>query len=134
MEKNILKIDLDLKFKASAMKQLKERLAYMHDLKFFDIKNIKRIELIKKTSYGSRIVLHEDIPEELIVVIQLMLGSDYRKEVNTMINHFKLGMAYSNRLFTVKRYRANKLKKARVINVTQEIVDYVSSGRKINHN
>ena len=106
----------------------------MHDLKFFYIDNIEKIELIKKTTYGCKITLKKPFkhPKD-IIIFQLYLGSDYRKEVNTLLNHFKLGMEYSNRLFTVKRYKGGKLRYANIIDITEIVVNKVMSNkRKIN--
>ncbi len=129
MELKILKIDLDMKSKVSAILHLQERLAYFHDIKFFYADNIKSIDLIKKASYGARIVLNSHLPTEKdVVLFQLLLGSDYKKEVNTLLNHFKFKMDYSNRLFTSKRYKNGEIKTAKIIDVTRQIKEYLLQG------
>jgi len=135
MDLDILKIDLDLKYHRDARLQLRDRLCYMHDLKFLDVTVIKSIELIKKTNYSAKIYLNHQFDEKMIVILQLLLGSDWRKEVNTIINHYKLGMEYSNRMFDVKRYKHGEIKKADKQDITRTIVQYIkSSNRKINKN
>lgn len=118
MDTDILKIDLDCKFKWQAINLLGERLGYMNDLNFFHFHNINTVTLIKKSTYGAKIKLKKKLTPEQIVIFQLILGSDYRKEVNTLLNHHKFGMEYSNRLFTCKRYKGNKIKVAKIIDIT----------------
>ena len=135
MDNNILKIDLDEPNKKKAIDLLKSRLAYMHDIKFFDINNIEYIKLFYKSSYGCKIKLYYSFKPEMIIILQLLLGSDYQKEVNTMLNHFKFNMEYSNRLFLVKRYKGNLLKFAKEYDVTNSIIKFVNnSKRKKNYN
>lgn len=107
----------------------------MHDLKFFDFDRIDKIYLIKKRSYGAKIYLDEPINQEwFIILLQCLLGSDYMKEVNTCINHFKLNMDYSNRLFDIKRYRSGKIKKSSKMDVTNDIKEYIYSSDRIKYN
>lgn len=135
MENNILRIDLDIKTKKQAIKHLNQRLSYFHDIKFLYVNKIKKIELIKKSTYGCRIFLNCKFKPVWIILLQSLLGSDYMKEVNTCINHFRDGMQYSNRLFIVKRYTDNTLKTAQIIDVTKQIKDYIlSNNRKVNYN
>jgi hypothetical protein len=137
MEKNILKIDLDMKNKKNVIKHLKERLSYVEDIGFFNVsEKIEKIILIKKSSYGCKIFLNENLKEEYsIVIFQLILGSDYMKEINTLYNHYVLEMQYSNRLFDCKRYKNGKIKIAKEINITTEILQYINSKkRKKSHN
>lgn len=134
-DKKILKIDLDIKNKKKALEIVSERLSYMHDLSFFSIENIDRIHLIKKTGFGAKIYLKKPVSIHLLIILQLMLGSDYRKEVNTMLNFFKLEMQYFNRLFDIKMYKDGKIKEAKIFDITQEVLDYVlDSERKKNKN
>ena len=135
MDPQVLKIDLDCRTKSKAIAILKERLAYCHDLNFFHAKQIVRVELIKKSSYGARIRLNTGWKPEWIVILQLILGSDWQKEVNTLINHFKLEMEYSNRLFTVKRYKEGVILGAEVTDVTEMIFRHVyNNHRHLNKN
>lgn len=132
MDLNILKIDLDLKFITNAKRVLKERLSYLNDMGVLDYKIIKSIVLGKKTSYNAKIILKEDVKDEKnIIILQLMLGSDYMKEVNTFLNHFIFNMRYSNRMFDVKRYQKGVIKESKKTDVTKEILDYVSNKNNV---
>jgi len=130
MDDNILKVDLDLNLKSECIKQLVERLSYMHDLGAFPIKHIKKINLGKKTSYHCKIYLKTDLKPELIIMLQLILGSDYRKEVNTILNHFVLDMKYSNRCFDIKKYKDGSIKESKIYDVTEEVIKKVSSKKR----
>ncbi|MFW6282490.1 MAG: hypothetical protein ACOC1P_00350 [Minisyncoccales bacterium] len=131
MELNILKIDLDEKCYRKAFNQIRHRLCYMNDLSFFDIEIIEKIELQRKTSFGCKIYLKENLPSEKdVIMFQLLFGSDYMKEVNTILNHFKFKMEYSNRLFDCKRYKGGKIKSAKKFNVTEEIIDFVKDEKR----
>lgn len=125
MTNNILKIDIDCKFKFQAISILIERLSYMQDLKFFDSRNILKIELIKKTNYGCRIYLDKGIQDVcFLVLVQTLLGSDYRKEINTYWNYMQ-GYQYYNRMFLIKRYKSNKIILGKVYDVTDIILNQV---------
>lgn len=131
----LLKIDLDLKRKNQSISQLKERLAYMHDLNFIDFdKNIDKIVLMKKTAYACKIYLKKDMEVRMIVIMQLLLGSDYRKEINTLINFYKLKMQYFNRLFDIKIYKGGKIKSSEVTDVTEEIRRHIYNSRRRTNN
>lgn len=131
METNVLKIDLDIKTKKKAIKHLRERWSYFHDIKFLDCEIIDQIVLVRKSTYGCKIYLKRSLEMSyLIIIVQLCLGSDWMKEVNTTLNHYKYNMEYSNRLFTVKRYRDGRLKFAKEYDVTKEILDYVYSDNR----
>jgi len=141
LELDILKIDLDMKRKRDAINHLKKRFAYFHDIGFYNMNDkgvgsIGSILLVKKTTYGCKIHFGNKFKSpEWIVLFQLLLGSDWMKECNTLINHFKFRMEYSNRLFDVKRYKNGKIKSAKHIDITNDIMSYVlSSKRKRLHN
>lgn len=92
----------------------------------FDCNIIDCIVLSRKTKYNAKIILKSSLKDEKnIIIMQLLLGSDYQKETNTILNHFKLSMKYSNRLFDVKKYRENKIKYAVFCDATTEIKNYV---------
>lgn len=133
MDKTILKIDLDFHKRSDCIELLRDRLSYMHDLKFFLITKIKKIVLVKKTNYSAKIYLNKPISETLIIFLQLLLNSDYRKEVNTIINHFILKMKYSNRMFDVKRYKDGTIKEAFYFDVTKQVKSYVLKKDRIKH-
>jgi len=136
MELNILKIDLDASTRFNAIDIITERLSYIHDLDFFKFENFEKIELLFKTSYAIRIFLKKPLCcEKDIILFQLLLGSDFMKETNTCINHFKLKMEYSNRMFLVKRYRRDKkgndiMRKAKIENIFEIVKDYINNDKR----
>lgn len=121
MKDNILKVDLDYKLRWNAIKVIRERLDYIHKIGLFRRENIKSVTLVKKTKYSVKIYLEKDISEDLIVILQLILGSDYQKEANSVYNRKVLGMKYWNRLFDVKRYKSGKIKSARKEDITKKV-------------
>jgi len=122
---NKLRIDLDKKSKNSTINQLTERIEYLNHLKYLDIKNIKKIELIWKKTFGCLITLNKKCSMDYIFKTELLLGDDYKKSCCAMINHYKLGMVYSNRLFTHKKYPNGSWKVAKIIDVTKIIFDEI---------
>jgi len=127
MDSDILRIDLDAKSKKKALLILGDRLKYCNNNCFLSIDAIDKIILNKKTTYGAKIYMNDQYSPEWIIILQLILGSDYRKEVYTCMNHFMYKMEYSNRLFDIKRYSNGEYKKAKHFNVTKEIKEYVTS-------
>jgi len=135
MELNILKIDLDIEEFEEAIQLIRNRLCYMHDLGFFKADSVGKIEFLYKSSYGCKITLKNEWSAEWIVILQLLLGSDYMKETNTLMNHFMLKMEYSNRLFECKRYPSGEIKTAKSFDKTNEILKFVKNKtRKKNYN
>lgn len=136
MDLNILKPDCDLRFKFQIINLLKERLAYIHDMGILKSNHIKKIELMYKTKYSAKIYLKDNLKDEKnIIIMQLLLGSDYMKETNTIVNHFMLNMQYSNRMFNIKRYPNKKIRVARLYDVTNLVLNHVSNkNRKKNYN
>lgn len=131
MELNLLRLDLDIKRKDQTINHIFERLSYFHDIGFLPIFAIESIVLIKKSSYGAYITLMKPLKNETnVVCFQALLGSDYRKETNTLINHHILEMQYSNRLFTTKRYKGGKIKTAKKYDITEIIKKKVLSNRR----
>ncbi len=135
MNKKVLKIDLDMKNLNEAVELIRNRLCYMNDINFLNSNAIDKIVFLHKTTYGCKIFLNIEFEPLWIVSLQLLLGSDYQKETNTLINHFKLKMDYSNRLFTVKRYSDGKIKIANEFDMTKKILKFVNDkNRKKNYN
>lgn len=128
---NLLRIDLDIPRKDIAINQIKERMAYFHDVGLMYSDLIAKIILIKKTSYGAKIYLKQNFKSEKdIILFQLLYGSDVYKEANTILNHFKFKMEYSNRLFDCKRYKGGKIKIAKKIDITEKVLKYVNSRKR----
>lgn len=131
----MLKLDLDMRFKYNVLLHLKYRLSYLNDIGYLNCKNITKIELLHKKTYGCRIYFNCNFKEEFIILTQSILGSDWRKESNTLLNHTLLGMEYSNRLFTGKTYPGGAVKFAKIENVTKKVLPYViSDKRRVNKN
>lgn len=134
LEKNkgscTLKVDIDIKTKKEAIKLLGERISYLHDLNIFLFTEYHRIILVKKRTYGCKCVMNHLYTDEFIVLLQLMLGSDYRKEANSLYNRFILKMDYWNRMFDVKVYRDGKIRKGKLVDITDEIRKIVFSKRR----
>lgn len=131
MRRDVLKVDCDFDNKQDLINDLQHRLSYMNDLGFFDFeKYVKKIYCVFKSSYGVKIFLKYELDEKQIVLLQLILGSDFRKEINTVINHFSLNMEYSNRLFDVKRYRDGSIKESEKEDITDNIRDYILSDKR----
>ena len=126
---NKLRIDLDLHYKRQCIGFLRERLAYMHDLKFLNINKLKSITLLKKSRYGALIVLKKPIESKLnpltILYLEMLLGDDYMKSLNACMNYYKFKMVYHNRLFNIKRYSDGTIKEAKEIDITKDVIDYV---------
>lgn len=131
MDLDLLRIDLDKRFRFQAVRQIKERLCYLNDIGVFYSDLIKKVELIKKRTYGVKIYLKQPVKSEsLIIILQLLIGSDYQKEANTLLNHCKLNMQYSNRLFNCKRYKKGKILIAEKIDVTNDIITFIESPKR----
>lgn len=123
-ELKIIKIDMDVKTKKELINNLIERLSYLYDLEFIYIDTIEKIEIVKKTKYSCKIYLNESFNEmKDLVLFQLIMGSDWRKEVNTLYNCYVLNMNYANRMFDVKKYKYRKYKSAIKEDITNEIMN-----------
>jgi len=135
MDLNILKIDLDFSTLDEVKEILIERLGYLNDIGAFSVTHIEEIIAGYKTSYNVKIYLNKNISCELIIMLQLILGSDWRKETNTIMNHYKFNMEYSNRLFCIKRYKDGNYINAIKYNITSEILNTINNiNRKICYN
>ena len=124
---NILRIDLDAPTRTRAINIMKQRLSYFHDLGFYNYGNIKNIILIKKRTYAVKIILTSNLKEyNSVILFESLLGSDFRKQVNSLINFHILEMKiYPNRLFTIKRYTDGSYLVAEEEDVTKEIISYI---------
>jgi hypothetical protein len=126
-----LKIDLDAKSKSLAIKQICDRLSYMHDLKFLNISGIDKVFLITKTNTSVKIKFKRKcLNVNSLVIMQLLLGSDYRKEINTLINFHYLRMQYFNRMFDVKRYKDGTIIEAKIEDVTDKVIKYILNEKR----
>lgn len=135
MRQNLLKIDTDTRTALETINLLKDRLSYMHDMGVFYAQGVDRIVLGFKTRWNAKIYLKKNIEPAQIIMFQLILGSDWRKECNTILNHYILNMEYSNRMFDIKRYNNGKVIVAKTKEVTTEIKEYIlNKNRHVNEN
>jgi len=125
MEKNILKIDCDCDTLEEVIDLIVERCSYLHDTKFFPFHNFNKIIAGKKTKYNVKIYLNHNLKEEFIIMLQLIFNSDWRKEINTIVNHYLLKMDYSNRMFDIKRYKVGNIKYSKKYNITSIVEEKV---------
>lgn len=120
--KRILKIDLDLKFKFQAIKQLKHRLIFLNRVNMLMFDNIDKVELIKKSNYSCRIYLKKPLKEiYVIILLQAICGSDW-KHISITLRDYYIGVKDFNKLFTIKRYTNGKYKIAKITDITNIIL------------
>lgn len=131
METNTLKVDSDIQDKVLAIEDIKYRLKFMHEMKILNYEDITKIELIQKSKCSFKVYLNSefDLAPLFIVTLQLILGSDYRKEICTLFNHYHMNMDYSNRLFTTKKYKNGNFIHAKIEDVTKLIKNYIGNGK-----
>lgn len=130
MDRNILKVDTDTYYLFSTINIISERLIYLNDSGVFPFRYIKKIIASKKKRWNVKIYLSKNITVELIILLQLILASDYKKEINTMINHYALKMEYSNRMFTIKKYKNNDVLISREIDITNKIIEKIKNEKR----
>ncbi len=121
----LLKVDLDFATIEETKTWLSERFAYLHDIGFLDWANVQKVEGIYKKNWAVRITTSKPLDVDFIVMMQLLLGSDFRKEANSMINYYKLGMRYWNRMFDIKRYPDGFVMEGKSRDITKDIEDHV---------
>lgn len=122
-EKCFLKVDLDLKRKSEVMKTLKERIKFLSEMGFLNLNNILAVKLIKKKNYSVKFQFKKPFKAvRTQVMLQLMLGSDYRKEAFTLFN-FMHGINNYNRLFDIKNYWG-EFKVAKETDITDFVLSF----------
>ena len=127
MRKNVLKIDLDLYSREEAVNTIVERIRYFRDIMGVPVGYWYKIELLRKTRYSCKIHIIKPVKDERsIIMLQLIFGSDWRKELNTFYNAEVLKMEYSNRLFTIKNYNDGFLE-AKIEDITLEVRGMIKS-------
>lgn len=120
--KEILKIDLDFKSKKKSINLLNERLKFLNEINILPIKYIIKIELIKKNNYSAKIYLKKSLKDKKdIIILQSILGTDY-KHTSITFRDFKLNIQNYNRLFDIKRYPDGSYKKAKIFDISKEIL------------
>lgn len=121
MDLKILKIDLDVKYKEDAVQIITDRLIFLTKLDIIPYKNIESIMLVHKLRYSCKIYFNKDLSEEYIIILQLLLGSDWQKEAMTFYRHYVTGANNSNWLYDIKRYPDNTYKQAEYIDISEEV-------------
>lgn len=135
MDLHILKVDLDYYYLENVINTMFIRLAYINDIGFLPFKHIDKIEANFKNSWNVKIYLKKDLREDIILILQCCLGSDWRKEINTALNHYCLKMEYSNRMFDYKNYGRLGFKKCRTINIYDQVkYKVLDKSRKLYYN
>jgi len=130
-ELNILRLDLDEKNKSFAINHLFNRLSYFNDIGFLKITRVEKIVLVKKKTYGAKIYLKFNLKNQNnIIMIESILGSDWKKQTNSLINHHKLGMLYADRLFDIKRYPDGSYKFSDLIDITDIILEMINDKQR----
>jgi len=130
-ELNILRVDLDCLTLSQVFNILNKRLAYMNDIGFLFFKNIKKIEYIKKSKYSVKIYLNFNLKtQNNVVLFETLLGSDYRKGINTLINYHKLNMSYSNRMFDIKKYKDGSYIESQKGDITNLIKSFIENKKR----
>ena len=127
MELNELKVDLDIRAEETAKKEMKKRLAFLHDLGLLKQKYVDQVYILKKTKWSAKVILNIDLAKDKIILLQLLLGSDYRKEGHTIVNIEHFGMEYSNRMFDIKRYPSGKYVFGKKKNITLQVRRFINS-------
>ncbi len=119
--KTLFKVDLDIKTKNKALDFLILRIKYLISFGILKLKDIEKIELIKKNSYSVKIYYKKEIiNDDLIILIQSVLGDDFKRTM-ICLRDLYLGIENWNRLFDIKRYPNGKYKIAKKLDVTKEI-------------
>ena len=102
--KTLLKVDLDLKTRATVIKNLTFCLIFMQDIKLLKVKDIISITLLKKNSYSVKIGLARQLKNEIDIILFQAILKDDHKRIGICYRDFKLGLKSWNRLFDEKVY------------------------------
>lgn len=128
MDETILKIDLDIKKRADAIKKIKYNIIFIQDLSkyldkpIFTLININKIELIQKNNYSVRIYLNKHFEPKDILILQSIFGSD-PKHTGVCYRDLLKGLKSWNRQFNeVKRNSDGSYTTAKVKDITKEIL------------
>ena len=121
MKSCVLKIDMDQEDLLKTFEILVERLKFLHTRKILNINYIYKIELVRKSKFSAKIFLKKDIDNDHIIIFQLILSSDWRKEAFSFSHLHISGNPYWNRLYDCKRYPDKSYKYASKYDVTNII-------------
>lgn len=121
----ILKVDLDVKTKNETLKILRYRLLFLQDLKILFLKNIVKVEILRKKNYSARIYINVKPKDELhIIIIQAILGDD-DKRVGVNFRDYLIGIKNFNRSFDAKLYADGSVIHAKIQDVTKEVFSII---------
>jgi hypothetical protein len=119
--KTLLKVDLDLKTRATVIKNLTFCLIFMQDIKLLKVKDILSITLLKKNSYSVKIGLARQLKNEIDIILFQAILKDDHKRTGICYRDFKLGLKSWNRLFDEKVYPDGTIIVAKYEDVTKLI-------------
>lgn len=123
---NIIKVDLDIKIKQSAINFLIERLKFLSDTNILPFKYVTDIVLIKKKTHSVKIYLSKSLQHETLILFQSILGDDYKRTAITF-RDYKLGIRNYNRIFDTKRYLSGDYKIAKKNSVFEIIKSRITN-------
>lgn len=124
---NILRIDLDMETKKQCIEHIWVRLAYLNDISAFFYKNIRSITLIQKKRFGCKIILKKPILINFSIHLESILGDDWRRNINVLVNYHKYNMKYYDRIFDIKFYKDE----AYITGIEHDITKIIS--KKVNN-
>lgn len=131
---DILRIDTDTRFLYQSVNQLIQRLSYLEDVGAFPIRYIDKIIASKKRKWHIKIHLNKKIDVNLSIMIELILGDDWRRSINVLINYHALNMTYYSRLFDIKVYPNGKILYSRKKDITDRVLSKVKSTKRKKYN
>ena len=122
IDKEILKLDLDLTTRKEVKELLIERLTFLDKTNILPKKYINKIESIHKNNYSVKIYLNKFLKDKKdLIILQSILGGD-PKHIAITFRDYELGIKNFNRLFDVKRNVNGEFKYAKVYDITFEIL------------
>lgn len=126
-DNKILKVDYDFTTnEKKAIEFLTQRLEILHKKYIIRISSINHIILIHKKHYSFKIYLNKEFDKKNIVILQLLLNSDYKKEIET-IRNIVHKRANWNILFDFKVYADGNIIVAQKKDITKKVLDQIKS-------
>lgn len=126
--KTIIKIDLDVKLKKTAIKILKIRFKFLFDCGILHYDNIEKILLVKKNNFSSKVFLNKRFKNERDkIIFMALLGTDF-KHLAITFRDYKLGFKNYDRLFNIKRTKDFIFIHSKEFDVTKEVMPFYELG------
>lgn len=120
-----LKIDYDyINLKYKLIRTIAERLLFLEDVGLLKINQIIKIYAFKKTNYGVKIYIKENTNPINIIILQAIMGDDY-KRVGVTYRDYLLKIKNYNRLFDMKKYVNNDFIQALEFDITKKVLNYI---------